>query len=90
MVYFAAIENNYNVDSATVTGNTKYRGMFQINKDDPNFKPILTATKDGQGHDSGYTKYWKNGNYIRKVYPFIGQFFNSFKTNSSSWNTNNP
>ena len=90
MVYFAAIENNYNVDSATVTGNTTYRGMFQINKNDSNFKPILTSTSDGTGHSSGFTKYWKNGDYIRKVYPFIGQFFNSFKSNSSSWSTNNP
>jgi hypothetical protein len=90
MVYFAAIENNYNVDSATVTGNTTYRGMFQINKNDSNFKPILTATTDGAGHTSGFTKYWKNGDYIRKVYPFIGQFFNSFKSSSSSWSTNNP
>ena len=90
LVNFAAIENNYNVDSATVTGNTTYRGMFQINKNSSDFSPILTATNDGPGYTSGFTKYWKNGDYIRKVYPFIGQFFNSFKSNSSSWSTNNP
>ena len=90
LVNFAAIENNYNVDSATVTGNTTYRGMFQINKNSSDFSPILTATNDGPGYTSGFTKYWKNGDYIRKVYPFIGKFFNSFKSNSSSWSTNNP
>ena len=64
--------------------------MFQINKNSSDFSPILTATNDGPGYTSGFTKYWKNGDYIRKVYPFIGKFFNSFKSNSSSWSTNNP
>jgi hypothetical protein len=93
LVYFAAIENNFNIDSAT--SNT-FKGMFQIDSRPAppgrtnKFIPIITATKDGPGHAAGYTKYWKNGNYIRLVYPFIGKKFKSFKNASRSWKTLNP
>ena len=93
LVYFAAIENNFNVDSYTgpdKNKNPKYRGMFQIDSTNTEFSSILTATKDGQGHAAEYTKYWKNGNYIRLVYPFIGKKFKSFKNASRSWKTLNP
>jgi hypothetical protein len=81
IVNFAMIENGLNLDDET---SSSYNSMFQMDKTNKNFIPILTKYNDGPSKTRGYTV-WGGKNFagfITDVIPIIASNFAVFLKNS--------
>jgi len=81
IVNFAMIENGLNLDDET---SSSYNSMFQMDKTNPKFIPVLRKYNDGASITRGYTV-WGGKNFagfITDVIPIIASNFAVFLKNS--------